>query len=253
MNNDLKALYAVLLELREKCPWDNAQTMQSLRLHTLEEVHELAAGILSEDPENIQEELGDLLVHLLLYTIMAEEKKWFDLSALLKKTREKMIFRHPHVYGQTQANTQKEVKKTWEIQKTKEKKPGRGLLAGVPQSLPSLIRAYRMQQKLANIGLDLPDVKSCYTHIESEIAEVQTAKDPAQQTEEVGDLLFSVINLARQLEVDPDAALEKSCQKFQRRVEGMETIAQSRHHTLQELSTETLEEYYQLAKQNTKL
>jgi MazG family protein len=220
-------LLHIMDELREKCPWDRKQTFQSLRNLTIEETYELADAILEEDPEGIREEIGDILLHMVFYARIAEEQQAFDIADALNGICDKLIKRHPHIYGDVQVNGEEDVKKNWEQLKLQEGK--RSVLAGVPSSLPAMIKAYRMQDKTRQVGFEWENAEQVWDKVEEEIREFreceQTETDPARREEEFGDILFSLINYARFQGIDPENALERVNQKFKRRFEYIEAQA----------------------------
>lgn len=234
-------------ELRESCPWDRKQTIQSLRNLTIEETYELADAILSEDFNGIKEELGDLLLHILFYAKIANEQDKFTLETVLEGISEKLIFRHPHIYGDVKVKDEEEVKRNWEKLKQKEKKIG--VLAGVPISLPSMVKAFRLQEKASQVGFDWPDSAQVIDKIMEEIGEftevVRDGKDQAAIEDELGDVLFSVINLARFMKVDPEASLERTNRKF---IQRFEFIEKNANKPLTEMSLEEMELLWQQAK-----
>lgn len=234
-------LLHIMDELREKCPWDRKQTFQSLRNLTIEETYELADAILEEDPEGIREEIGDILLHMVFYARIAEEQQVFDIADALNGICDKLIKRHPHIYGDVQVNGEEDVKKNWEQLKLQEGK--RSVLAGVPRSLPAMIKAYRMQDKTRQVGFEWENAEQVWDKVEEEMREFreceQTEADPARREEEFGDILFSLINYARFQGIDPENALERVNQKFKRRFEYIEAQAPKPliEMTLQEMDT----------------
>lgn len=220
-------LLHIMDELREKCPWDRKQTYQSLRNLTIEETYELADAILEEDLEGIREEIGDLLLHVVFYARIAEEQEAFDIADALNAICDKLIKRHPHIYGDVQVSGEDDVKKNWEQLKLQEGK--RSVLAGVPRSLPAMIKAYRMQDKTRQVGFEWENAEQVWDKVEEEIREFreceQAGADPAKREEEFGDILFSLINYARFQGIDPETALERVNQKFKRRFEYIEAKA----------------------------
>ena len=238
-----KAAFARLLQimddLRENCPWDRKQTFQSLRNLTIEETYELAGAIIDEDLKGIKEEIGDLMLHMVFYAKIAEEKAEWDIADALDAVCEKLISRHPHVYGETEVADEEEVKKNWEQLKLKEGK--KGLLAGVPDSLPALVKAWRMQQKTAQVGFEWESTEQVWEKVEEEIAEfretVVNGESLQRQEEEFGDVLFALINYARFLNIEPETALEKINRKFKERFEYIESKAPKdlREMTLREM------------------
>lgn len=233
----------VLDELREKCPWDKKQTNESLRPNTIEETYELCDALIKDDTANICKELGDVLLHVCFYAKIGSEKQQFDIADVCNKLCDKLIYRHPHVYGDNVANSAGDVVKSWEQLKLKEKDGNKTLLSGVPASLPSLIKAYRIQDKARNVGFDWENKEDVWDKVKEEIQEYQTEidnMDKEKATDEFGDLMFSLINAARLYNIDPDNALERTNQKFIRRFNFVEqqTIQQGcnlKDMTLQEM------------------
>lgn len=224
-------------ELREKCPWDKKQTIHSLRQQTIEETYELADAITENDWEHLKEELGDLLLHIIFYSKIAAEEKKFNIEDVIQTISEKLIRRHPHIYGDTKLSTAEEVKKNWEQIKLSEGK--KSVLSGVPQSLPSLMKAMRIQDKAKQVGFEWENKEDVWKKIEEEKMELNEAvnhQDSQQIENEAGDLLFSVINYIRFLKVDADNALELTNKKFIRRFSKMEEIASERGLNFNELS-----------------
>lgn len=219
-------LLGIMDELREKCPWDRKQTMESLRNLTIEETYELADAILENDLPGVKEELGDLMLHMVFYAKIADEEKAFDIADVLNDVCEKLINRHPHIYGDVVADNEEQVKKNWEQLKMKEGK--KSVLSGVPKSLPAMIKAYRMQDKTAQVGFEWDKIDQVWEKVEEEIAELKEAiasKDQVKIEEEFGDVLFSMINYGRYLKLDPETSLERINKKFKRRFEYIEKHA----------------------------
>lgn len=239
-------LLDIMDDLREKCPWDKKQTLQSLRHLTLEEVYELTDAILEENLPEIKKEIGDVLLHLVFYAKIASEKDSFDIADVIRSLNEKLIFRHPHIYGDTQVKDEEEVKQNWE--KLKLKEGNISILSGVPKGLPSLIKAYRMQDKVKGIGFDFPNEEEAWQKVEEEIMEFKAEKTLEKQEEELGDVLFSLINYARIKGINPDTALEKTNAKFRNRFQKMEALAQEREISLSDLSLSELDELWNEAK-----
>lgn len=234
-------LLTIMDELREGCPWDREQTFESLRILTIEETYELADAIDSKDFEELKKELGDLFLHLVFYAKMAEEKKEFDVADVLNTVCDKLIRRHPHIYGDVKASDTKAVKANWEAIKLQEKgqsAASKSVLEGVPKTLPALVKAYRMQEKVAGVGFDWSDASDVWAKVEEELAELQAADNPADEMMEFGDVLFSLVNYARHRGLDPEAALAMSNNKFVDRFKGMERriAEQSLDITAMELS-----------------
>ncbi len=226
-------LLDVMDELREKCPWDRKQTNESLRANTIEETYELSEAILKNLPADIKKELGDLLLHIVFYAKIGEEKNEFDIKDVCDALCEKLIFRHPHVFGDAVAKNSRSVEQSWEQLKLKEKDGNKTVLDGVPASLPSLIKAYRMQDKARNVGFDWEQREQVWDKVQEELNEFRTEIDRMEEDKmeaEFGDFLFSMINAARLYKINPDNALEKTCQKFIRRFNYLEehTIRQGR-------------------------
>ncbi len=249
--------FARLLEimdtLREQCPWDRKQTFRSLRNLTIEETYELADALLEEDLEGIKEELGDLMLHLVFYARIGEEKGAFDVADIIHEECEKLIRRHPHIYGDWQAEDAEQVKKNWEQLKLKEGK--RSVLQGVPNSLPALVKAQRMQEKAAQVGFDWKQAEDVWEKVREEMEEFfETTQQAAfgeshqktRQEEEFGDLLFSLVNYARFMGIDPETALARTNAKFKKRFEYIERHAPEGKP--QNMSLEEMEALWQQAK-----
>lgn len=223
-------LLQIMDELREKCPWDRKQTLQSLRNLTIEETYELADAILEEDLEGVKEELGDLMLHMVFYAKIAEEKEAFDIGDALHAVCEKLIKRHPHIYGDLEVENEEQVKQNWEKLKLKEGK--KSVLEGVPKSLPAMVKAYRMQEKTKQVGFEWENTEQVWEKVQEEIEEFKETLDKglskAKKEEEFGDVLFSLINYARFEGIDPETALEKVNQKFKKRFEYIESHADKR-------------------------
>lgn len=240
MSKSTKAFERLLIimdELREQCPWDRKQTFQSLRNLTIEEVYELADAILEEDLPNIKEEIGDVMLHLVFYAKIASEQDAFDIGDAINAVCDKLIKRHPHIYGEVKVADEAEVKKNWEQLKLQEGK--KSVLEGVPKSLPAVVKAYRMQEKTAQVGFEWDTVDQVYEKVEEELQELKEAiseQDQDHIEEEFGDVLFAMINYGRFLNVDPETALEKINKKFKARFEYIEK------HATQDLDDMTLEE-----------
>ena len=214
-------LLDTLDRLRVECPWDRKQTFKSLLTNSIEEVYELADALRSEDMPNVKKELGDVLLHVIFYAKIASEQRAFDIGDVADALNAKLIFRHPHVFGSVEASDAHQVEQNWEQIKLKEKGGNRTVLAGVPTSLPAMIKAYRIQEKAANVGFDWSDTDSVWQKVNEEIGEfhdVCTADDDkSRREEEFGDILFSLINVARHYGINPENALEHTNRKFIRR------------------------------------
>lgn len=244
-------LLDVMNDLREKCPWDRKQTNESLRANTIEETFELCDALIKDDELNICKELGDVLLHIVFYSKIAEEKQQFDVADVCNKLCDKLIFRHPHVYGDVKANTAAEVVQTWEQIKQKEKDGNKTVLSGVPSALPSLIKAYRIQDKARNVGFDWQERREVWKKVKEEISEFEAEvenMDKKKATEEFGDVMFSLINAARLYKINPDNALEKTNQKFIKRFNYVESKVKEQGKTFQDTSLEEMDRYWNEAK-----
>lgn len=245
MNDTLDAFKRLLIiqkELREKCPWDRKQTIETLRMLTIEETYELVDAIDANNYTDIKEELGDLLLHILFYACIGEEKNEFTLAGMINEQCEKLIRRHPHIYGDTKVNDEHEVKQNWEKLKIKEGK--KSVLGGVPNSLPAITKAYRIQEKAAQVGFDWKEKEPVLAKIEEELHELKEAQQKNSQQEieeEMGDLLFSIVNYCRFIKVDPEAALEKTNRKFKSRFQQMETTAGQNNQHLKDMTLEEMD------------
>lgn len=241
----------VLDELREKCPWDRKQTNLSLRPNTIEECYELSDALVADDFSNICKELGDVLLHVAFYAKIAAEKQQFDMKDVCDRLCEKLIYRHPHVFGSVKAETAGEVCKNWEQLKMTEKDGNRSILSGVPNSMPSLIKAYRMQEKAANVGFDWENKSEVWVKVREEINEVEEemkrGNNPALE-KEFGDLLFSLVNAARLYDVNPDNALEQTNCKFRNRFGYVEEKSIELGKSLRDMSLAEMDELWNQAK-----
>ena len=245
-------LLQIMDELREKCPWDKKQTEQTLRPLTIEETYELADAITKNDWQGIREELGDLMLHLVFYTRIAQEQGLFTMDEVIHGICDKLISRHPHVYGDVQVKDEDDVKKNWEQLKMREGK--KSVLGGVPVSLPALVKAIRIQEKAKQVGFEWENRADVWKKVEEETAELKEAiaqESPAAIEEEYGDLLFSLVNYARFLQVDPEGALERTNQKFIRRFQLMEAAAAADGRSLHNMSLQEMDELWNKSKQHT--
>ncbi len=244
-------LLDIMDELREKCPWDKKQTFESLRPNTIEETYELCDAIMKKDMNDIRKELGDVLLHVVFYSKLASETNTFDIADVCNSLCEKLIFRHPHVFGDGAAKTAGEVEQTWEQIKRKEKDGNKSVLSGVPEALPALIKAYRIQDKARNVGFDWEDRSllwgKVYEEIEEWKAEVERG-DKEKMEEEFGDVLFSLINTARLYKINPENALEKTNRKFIRRFNYLEEHTLKEGKELKNMTLEEMDEYWNEAK-----
>lgn len=244
-------LLEVMNTLRRECPWDREQTFESLRSNTIEETYELADAIIDHNLEGIKEEIGDLLLHVVFYAKLGEEAGAFDYADVANALCDKLIYRHPHVYGDIHANTPDEVKENWEALKLRKKNRKSGTLGGVPRSLPAMVKAYRVGEKAAATGFDWQRREDVWDKVREEIGEVEAemkAGTPADLEAEFGDLFFALVNACRLYGVDPESALERTNKKFIRRFNSMEEQAAAQGHALHELSPERMEELWQAAK-----
>ena len=241
----------VLDTLREKCPWDRKQTNESLRPNTIEETYELCDALIKDDVQNICKELGDVLLHVCFYAKIGQEKEQFDMADVCHKLCDKLIFRHPHVYGDAVAETAGDVLKSWELIKQKEKGGNKTVLSGVPTSLPSVIKAERIQEKAQNVGFDWEKKEDVWTKVQEELAELRAEieKGDAQHSEEeFGDYMFSLINMARLYHINPDNALERTNQKFIRRFNYVEAKAKEQGRNLKDMTLGEMDELWNEAK-----
>jgi XTP/dITP diphosphohydrolase len=243
-------LLTIMDELREKCPWDRKQTNLSLKSNTIEEVYELAQAIEDNDYQEIKKELGDLLLHIVFYSKIGSESGEFDIKAVIDSLCEKLIRRHPHIYGEVKVENAEDVKKTWEQIKMTEGRTS--VFSGVPRALDSLIKAYRLQEKAAGVGFDWEKKEQVWEKVKEELQEleqeVETQNSQEKIEEEFGDVLFALINYARFLKIKPEHALEKTNRKFIKRFQHIEQVAQEKNKKLQEMSLEEMDIIWNNAK-----
>lgn len=237
-------LLSIMDELREKCPWDKVQTWDSLRHLTIEETYELSDAILNHDVNGIKKELGDVLLHIVFYAKIASEQQFFDITNIINGLCDKLIFRHPHVFGEIVAENEQIVKQNWEKLKLKEKDSNQSVLSGVPNSLPALIKAWRIQQKAHGVGFDWNDKEQVFEKIQEELQEFHQAPTEENREEEFGDLLFSLVNYARFINIEPETALEKANRKFMRRFQLMEQAILNDNKSLQNISLNEMDNYW---------
>ena len=242
-----KRLLDIMDDLREKCPWDREQTLESIRHLTIEETYELSDAILDNDKSEIAKELGDLMLHLVFYAKIGSETNDFDITSVLNGICEKLIRRHPHIYGDVNAEDADAVKRNWEQIKQAESKGKKSVLSGVPNSMPSLVKATRMQEKAAQVGFDWPNKDQVWDNVEEELQEFKEAGKKDKEGE-FGDLIFSLVNYARWQDINPDDALEQTNKKFKQRFEAIESHAKSKGITLKEMTLEEMEAVWQKAK-----
>ncbi len=244
-------LLEIMDELRVKCPWDRKQTFDSLRSLTIEEVFELSDAIVERDWDKIKKELGDILLHIVFYAKMADEQKRFNIKDVIDALNEKLIFRHPHVFGEVHVSGEQEVLENWEKLKLKEKGGNKSVLAGVPKSLPSMIKAYRIQDKVSHVGFDWEKPGHVWSKVEEECNELKEELekgDKQRAEEELGDLFYVLINAARLYGINPDDALEKANKKFVRRFEFLENKVQETGKNWDNITPEELDEFWEQAK-----
>lgn len=253
-------LQKIMDELREQCPWDKKQTIQSLRQLTIEECHELADAITDEDWKGIREELGDILLHVLFYTKIGNEQQQFNFEDVINGICEKLIYRHPHIYGDVKVKDEEEVKRNWEKLKLKEGK--KSVLSGVPKALPSMVQAMRLQEKASQVGFDWENSDQVWEKVKEELGEVEDAQGMRHEAEgmrqekleeELGDLLFSVVNFARFNKIDADNALALANKKFIYRFKGMEQIVTASGKNLTDLNLQEMDAIWKRVKMEANL
>ena len=243
-------LVGIMDDLREKCPWDKKQTIHSLRKLTIEEMYELVDAIMNEDYDGIKEELGDIFLHLVFYAKIGKEKGRFALDEVLDQICDKLIKRHPHIYGDVKVDSEEDVKKNWEQIKLAEGK--KSILEGVPKALPAVVKAYRLQEKTATVGFEWDNIDDVWDKVkeeEDELREAVESKDADSIEEEFGDMMFAMINYARYLNIDPEVALEKVNQKFKSRFEYIESKAPK---ALNDMTLDEMDALWNEAKENKK-
>src|SRR5688572_19910382 len=249
-------LLDIMEELREKCPWDKKQTLESLRHLTIEETYELSDAILKQNTPELKKELGDLMLHLVFYAKIASETKMFDLADVLNAQCDKLIFRHPHIYGDVKAETEEQVKQNWEQLKLKE--GNKSVLGGVPVSLPALVKAMRIQEKARGAGFDWEEKEQVWEKVEEELSEFKAEFNVSEPeninrqraTGEFGDLLFSLVNFARFIEINPEEALERTNLKFIKRFQYLETEAAKDGKELRSMNLAEMDHYWNKAKRS---
>jgi XTP/dITP diphosphohydrolase len=244
-------LLDIMDELREKCPWDRVQTFESLRNLTVEEVYELSAAVFDKDMDNIKKELGDLLLHIVFYAKLGEEEHSFDIKDVIDALNEKLIYRHPHVFGDTAVADAKEVEENWERLKLKEKNGNKSVLSGIPESLPACIKAFRIQEKARGVGFDWDRKEQVWDKVKEEITEFSAEiehQNKEQMEIEFGDVLFALINAARLYGIHPEDALEKTNRKFIKRFNYLEQKTIKKGLDLKNMSLDDMEKIWQEAK-----
>ena len=239
-------LLTIMDELREKCPWDKKQTLQSLRHLTIEETYELGDAILDNDLNEVKKELGDLLLHLVFYAKIGSETQDFDIADVCNEICEKLIHRHPHIYGDTVVENEEEVKQNWE--KLKLKEGNKSVLSGVTKGTPSLIKAFRIQDKVKGIGFEFPNAEDAWKKVEEELEEFHAETNLEKKEMELGDVFFSLVNYARISGINPDSALERTNNKFITRFQKMENLALDKNLKLENLSLEEMDLLWEEAK-----
>ncbi len=245
------ALVEIMDTLREKCPWDQKQTIHSLRSNTIEELYELVDSIVEEDWEGIKEELGDIMLHVLFYARIGKEQGKFTLEEVMEGIAKKLIHRHPHIYGDVKVENEDDVKRNWEQLKLQEGKGNKTILSGVPNSLPAIVKALRIQEKVKHVGFEWENKEQVWDKVQEEIGELKVeieANNQAKMEQEFGDVLFSMINYARFLNIDPETALEKTNKKFKHRFELMEQYANEHGLDLASISLQEKEALWQQMK-----
>lgn len=248
---EFQRLLNIIDELREKCPWDKKQTNESLRKLTIEETYELADAIISEDDDGIRNELGDLMLHIVFYAKIGMEKNLFSMADVLKGINEKLIYRHPHVFADTKVSDASEVERNWEHLKIKENDENKPVLSGVPSSLPAIVKANRIQEKVRGVGFDWEVREQIWDKILEELNELKTeiGKYNIEKIEsELGDLLFSIINASRLYNIDPEAALEKTNRKFIKRFNYLEKKTISKGISLKNMTLDEMNVFWEEAK-----
>lgn len=244
-------LLEVMDTLRVKCPWDRKQTNDSLRPNTIEEVYELSDALMKHDEKNICKELGDVLLHVVFYAKIGSETEDFDIADVCNQLCDKLIFRHPHVYGNVEADTPEKVIENWELLKQKEKDGNKTVLSGVPEALPSLIKAYRIQDKARNVGFDWHEKEQVWEKVREELDELEAElrrEDKETSTNELGDFIFSIINAARLYHLNPDTALERTNRKFIRRFNYVEAKAKLQGKELNNMTLDEMDTLWNEAK-----
>lgn len=252
MQSKMKAferLLNIMDELREKCPWDQKQTIQSLRYLTIEELYELSDAIIDDDMQEVKKELGDILLHIVFYSRIASEKNYFDIEDVINSICEKLIHRHPHIYGDTKVGNEYDVKKNWEKLKLKEGK--KSVLEGVPKSLPALVKAYRIQEKVRGVGFDWDNKKQVWDKVLEEIEELKVEVlngDQKKIESEFGDVIFALTNYSRYINVNPEDAIEKANKKFINRFKLMEKLLKDEDLNFDQMNLEEMDVYWNKAK-----
>ena len=242
-------LLNIMDDLRAKCPWDKKQTLESLRYLSIEEMYELSDAILDKEMQEVKKELGDIMLHLVFYAKIASETKQFNITDVLNGICDKLVHRHPHIYGNIEATTEEEVRKNWEKIKLKEGK--KSVLEGVPRSLPAMVKAIRIQEKVRGVGFDWDDIEQVWEKVQEELQELKMeikAGDKAKTEQEFGDLLFSLINYSRFIDINPEDALERTNKKFIQRFQQMEAVLNEEGKELSEMVLSEMNMYWERTK-----
>lgn len=246
-------LLTIMDELRAQCPWDREQTWESIRHLSIEEIYELSDAILEKNIQEVKKELGDILLHIVFYSKIADEKQYFNIGNVIDELCNKLIRRHPHIYGEVQANDTETVKANWEQIKLQEKGSERkSVLQGLPKSMPSMVKAYRMQEKVSSVGFDWDTAGEAYEKVKEELHEFETAENPEEKNKEFGDLLFALINYARKSAINPDDALEQTNIKFKRRFEYIENEAAKAGKNIKDMTLAEMDVFWDAAKAEEK-
>ncbi|PMQ01550.1 MAG: nucleoside triphosphate pyrophosphohydrolase [Dictyoglomus sp. NZ13-RE01] len=241
----------ILKKVRNECPWDRKQTPKSLVQYFMEESYELVEAIENENEEGIKEELGDVLIHIVMQSIMAEERKSFNLEDVLRNVSNKLILRHPHVFGNTKLENEEEVLLNWESIKKEEKENSKGILDGIPKILPSLLASLRIQEKVSHVGFDWKNAEEILPKLREELLELENAikeGDKENIREEIGDLLFTIVNLSRHLDVNPETALKETNEKFIERFRFIEEKVKEENKRWEELTLEDMDKWWEISK-----
>ena len=242
-------LLTIMDELRENCPWDKKQTMETLRHLTIEETYELSESIVDNDMDEVKKELGDLMLHMVFYSRIASETNTFDVADVLHAVCDKLVERHPHIYGDVEVEDEKAVKENWEKIKLKESGGKKSVLGGVPKTLPAMIKAMRVQEKARGVGFDWDKKDDVWEKVQEELGEFREESDPDKASSEFGDLLFSLINYARFVDINPEESLERTNKKFIRRFKFMEEEIKANGLQIQDLTLSEMDTYWEKAKQ----
>jgi XTP/dITP diphosphohydrolase len=246
-------LLTIMDELRAQCPWDKEQTWESIRHLSIEEIYELSDAILENNVQEVKKELGDILLHIVFYSKIADENKWFNTGNVIDELCNKLIRRHPHIYGNVIADDTETVKANWEQIKLKEKGSERkSVLQGLPKSMPSIVKAYRMQEKVSSVGFDWDTAEEAFLKVKEELNEFECAENKDEKDKEFGDLLFALINYARKSGINPDDALELTNIKFKRRFEYIEKKAEESGKDLKQMTLSEMDVFWDAAKAKEK-